>query len=82
MNSLLRSSTISLYKEYIKCARKIPRGVARERFIRNIHDVFLVNRQFLSANTAPKMLEKYVIQLLEEFPALIESLTVTTLGFP
>lgn len=61
MNAALRTSTISLYKKFVKCSMSIPRGVARERFVRNIHDVFILNHQFSSPGMASQLLAQYVM---------------------
>lgn len=64
MSAPLRSSSISLYKSFVKCSRKIPRGVARERFVRNIYDLFMLNHQLALPEQRTKLLEKYVLILI------------------
>jgi len=59
MNAAVRTSTIALYKQFVECSKGMPRGVARERFVRNIHDMFILNQQFSTPDMAAKLLAQY-----------------------
>lgn len=60
MSVALRRSTLSLYREFVRCSSKIPQGVARERFVRNIRDIFVLNTTFTTPEQAEKLVQQYV----------------------
>lgn len=75
MSAPVGRTALALFRQFVRLSHKIPKGVARQRFVRNIHDVFIINQQFARPETEQHLVEKYAYLWMFMFPVLIPPLS-------